>query len=149
MQEEKSVISNLIQAEYWQKRKLSHGTKFVLLAAAYFDNLETGNTLGSHSGDCAVGTAYTYIPCIPSQYASKLSHIHSVLFFLSSDRTKFGNLVIFQPFIEELNDLCKNGVELEHEEQKETIFFELVLMTGDNLGLNAILGFVECFHGTC
>ena len=54
--------------------------------------------------------------------------------------------MIFQIFIEELNYLETEGIDIEIEKGKQKIYFALGFLLGDNLGLNSILGFVESFN---
>lgn len=53
--------------------------------------------------------------------------------------------MIFTKVIEELNNLKNNGVKIETEVYTGVIQFYVAAVTGDNLGLNGILGFVESF----
>ena len=56
--QEKTVLSNLIQADLWQTRMKSYGDKLVLPLILYHDDFESGNQLGSHVGKHAVGAVY-------------------------------------------------------------------------------------------
>lgn len=58
---------------------------------------------------------------------------------------EFGNNVIFRCVIEELNYLYEQGIAFDLPDFKGVIHFELGLILGDNLGLQAITGFVESF----
>lgn len=67
------------------------------------------------------------------------------MLFHSSDRQKFGNNVIFKPLIDELNYLRNTGIEIETDDLKVNLKFELGVIIGDNLGIHGITGFVESF----
>lgn len=58
---------------------------------------------------------------------------------------EFGNRVIFQPLIDELNFLSKQGILFNLPDFKGKIYFDLGLILGDNLGLHSITGFAESF----
>jgi hypothetical protein len=65
--------------------------------------------------------------------------------FYAEDRVKFGNETIFNILIEETNNLRTKGIEVCVEGKKYQLIFVMVQLLGDNLGLNSILGYVECF----
>lgn len=111
----------------------------------FFDDYEVGNPLGSHSGIHKLGAVYVSIPCLPPHRQSSLNTIFLTLLFHSSDRQKFGNNIIFKPIIEELNFLRATGIDIDTDNFKGNIKFELGLITGDNLGIHSITGFVESF----
>lgn len=67
------------------------------------------------------------------------------LLYHSNDRVELGNQIIFQPLIDQFNDLVRNGIFFDLPDFKGTVYFELALILGDNLGLHSVLGFVESF----
>ncbi|XP_043478508.1 uncharacterized protein LOC122508907 [Leptopilina heterotoma] len=115
--------------------------KFVLPVFVHCDDYETGNVLGSHAGDNKLGALYCRIACLPPKYASSIRHILLMLLFRSDHRKVFGNRAIFNPVIEEFNYLREHGLDI----NGEKVYIQLVLVLGDNLGLNSILGFTESF----
>ncbi|XP_051169592.1 uncharacterized protein LOC127286967 [Leptopilina boulardi] len=143
--EDTTVLSNFIQGQYWREKLKHYNDKFVLPLILYHDDFESGNALGSHHGTNSIGVLYAFIPCLPPQFAALLDHIYTVLVFRSHDRKTFGNYNTFRHAIDEINEITANGIEVEHEGKKEKIYFELGLITGDNLGLNSIFEFVESF----
>lgn len=88
---------------------------------------------------------YVSCPCLPPEYISKLKHIFLLNLFYSSDRVTFGNNIIFRKVIEELIFLFRTGISVSTDNFKGTLKFRVVAITGDNLGLNSMLGFVESF----
>lgn len=141
----KSVLGNFIQGTFWQSRIKKFEGKTVLPLFLFFDDFESGNVLGSHSGIHKLGAVYVSLPCIPLYRSSMLSNICLTLLFHSSDRVEFGNNVIFKPVIDELNFLQNVGIEIDTSVFKGTLYFNLGLILGDNLGLHSIIGFVESF----
>lgn len=67
------------------------------------------------------------------------------MLYHSLDRVEFGNRVIFQPLIDELNFLSKQGISFNLTDFKGTIYFELGIILGENWGLHSITGFAESF----
>lgn len=65
--------------------------------------------------------------------------------FFSIDRTTFGNSRIFYPLVQELNSLQQVGITVNFENYS-CVKLITVLVLGDNLGVNSILGFAEGFN---
>lgn len=141
------LIYNVIQTEFWQTKmetlSLDENT-LALPIVIYFDDLKPLNALGSHSGIYKIGGVYISIACLPPQIQSKLKSIYLAMFFFTDDRRKFGNTRIFQPFIDILNKLQREGIDVQHNQIKKVKLIPIAIL-GDNLGLNSILGFVESF----
>lgn len=132
---------NFIQGDLWTEKMQNFQNKTFLPLFVYFDDFETGNTLGSHAGDQKLGAVYISIPCLPKRYAHNLSNTFLVQLFKSNDRKKLGN-TIFSPLVDELKYLKNTGITIG---DKKTLYFDIGLFIGDNLGLNSILGYVESF----
>lgn len=141
----KGVLENFIQGTFWSTRIKNNEGKLVFPLFMFFDDYESGNVLGSHSGIHKLGAVYVSVGCIPPHRASSLSNIFLTLLFHSSDRVSFGNAVIFHPIIEEFNFLSENGIQIDTADFKGTLYFELALILGDNLGIHSITGFNESF----
>jgi len=141
-----AVLMNFTQGSVWKNKMKDYGkNQIVFPIFLFFDDYEVGNPLGSHSGTHKLGAVYFTFPCIPIHLQSSLSNIFLALLFHSSDRQQFGNHIIFSPLINELNYLKETGIEIESDEFKGNIKFELGLIVGDNLGIHSITGFVESF----
>ena len=140
---DKTVIRNFIQGNLWNEQRKKFIGKFVIPLFVFIDDFEPGNSLGSHSGCNKIGPAYVSIPCIPPKYYSQLKYIFPVLIAYSDDKKKFGNQMVFQKLINELNHLHDDGIKIKIGDTEQTIYFQLSLILGDNLGLNGILGFTE------
>lgn len=138
-------FSNIMQGEIWQTYLKKIGSKNVFPLIIYFDDFETCNPLGSHANVHKQGAVYFSVGSLPPQFATRLENIFLVLLFNSSDRNKFGNAVIFKPLIEELKYLEEIGIEIIYQGKEEQVFFSLVVITGDNLGLHSIFGLTESF----
>lgn len=117
----------------------------ILPLCIYYDDIETGDSRGSHAGKRAVGVVEAWIPCEPPSEASKLTSIILALLFLTKHRKMYGNEAVFGPLIKELKTLRTDGITINVNGSSQKVYFMLVLVLGDNLGLNSILGFVESF----
>lgn len=146
LNEVSDVIGHFLQGSFWRSRRELHGNKIVFPLFLQVDDYEPLNALGSHSSVHKMGAAYISIPCLPPMYVSQLSCIFLALLYHSSDRVLFGNRIIFKPLIDELNYLSRNGIDFDLPYFKGTIYFELGLILGDNLGIHSITGFNESFQ---
>lgn len=144
------MISNIIQTPLWKKKinRIENDSSTLLLPLIiYFDDFEPLNSLGSHSGAYKIGSVYCSIGSLPSHVQSQLNYIFLGSLFFSDDRRELGNTKIFIPFIEMLNDIQTNGIAIISKQYKAAKLIP-VLIVGDNLGLNSMLGFVESFNST-
>ena len=64
----------------------------------------------------------------------------------SEDKKTSGNEGFFQKLIQDLNFLNAEGILINVDGVTKRVKFQLLLVLGDNLGLNGILGFVESFR---
>ncbi|KAG4065943.1 hypothetical protein HA402_000002 [Bradysia odoriphaga] len=140
-------ISNIMQSPLWRKllsvEKTNDSTLFLPLNL-FFDDFEPQNVIGSHSGAYKIGSSYMGLPFLPDDMVSKLEFIFPVSLFFSEDREYFGNENVFKPVIEMLNELYLTGINVNYGKIRKVKFI-VTLILGDNLGLNAILGFTQCF----
>lgn len=140
-------ISNIMQSPLWEKMlsvEESNDSTLFLPLNLFFDDFEPQNVIGSHSGAYKIGSSYMGLPCLPDYMVSKLEFIFPVCQFFSEDRKIFGNRNVFKPVIEMLNELYLTGINVNYGKIRKVKFI-VTLILGDNLGLNAILGFTECF----
>lgn len=139
-------ISNVMQTDFW-KRKISAISKertLILPLLVYFDDFEVLNPIGSKSGLYKIGGVYTKLMCLPKIIESQLLYTYSAVLFFTGDRKNFGDKQVFTPLIDELNYLQDEGIKVSHKHY-DTVKIIPILFCGDNLGLNGILSFTECF----
>lgn len=147
---EKTIISNFVQGEFWQEKLKKFGSeKLYVPLFMFFDDVELGNCLGAHAGSNKIGAVYFSIVGFPSYISSKLNNILVNTIFYSKDRTENGNAKVFHKVVNELNHVQTNGLAIEVDGKTEVVYFQLSLILGDNLGLNALLGFFESFNSKC
>lgn len=139
-----SAITNFMQANLWKNYKFSNDKVYVPIFI-YYDDFEAGNALGLHAGTNKLGGIYASLPCFPTSFSSQLDNILLIALFYADDRKYFGNKRIFSKLIEELNELKREGLVVNVNNQTLRIYFQLNLIIGDNLAMNEMLGFVESF----
>lgn len=101
--------------------------------------------MGSHKGVSKCGALYAVLPALPPELHSKIKNIFLFILFNTLDRTEYKNPLIFSKIVEEINFLQSQGINVNVDGKIVKVYFALTLITGDNLGLNSILGFVESF----
>lgn len=146
-QQPSDIVTSFMSAKLWQEMKTKLDTnKIYLPLVMYFDDFECCNPLGSKAGLYKIGAVYLSLACIPPEYLSLLENIFVAQLFYASDRKEYGNNKIFQHLINEFIFLENNGIEITIDNQHKRVYFKLVLVVGDNLGMNSVLGFEESFN---
>lgn len=146
LMKEKFIISNFVQGEVWQEVLKKYEKELVLPYFLFYDDFEVNNPLGSHSTIHNLGGVYAILPCLPPQFRSLLDNMFLVALFHSADKKEFGNDATLRPVIEDLKKLETAGIDIKLSDKVINVKFVLGLVTGDNLGLNSILGFVQSFN---
>ena len=79
------------------------------------------------------------------KFSSTLDNVFLAQFIYSSDVKNFKIKKCFKDLCEELKYLANEGIEICVDGQKHRIYFAVLGILGDNLGLNTIFGFKESF----
>ncbi|XP_070516623.1 uncharacterized protein [Cardiocondyla obscurior] len=140
-----SIVSNL-QGELWQNIEKQFEGKTLFPLILYFDDIEINNPLGSHANIRKLGAVYFSLACIPFQFSSLLENIFLAQLHHTKDQKLAGNKKIFQNIIEQLTDLEVNGLIINLDGKKQTVYFSLLVVIGDNLAMNDICGFTTSFN---
>ena len=110
---------------------------------------ETANPLGSKKGIHKLGCIYFILRNLPPKYNSVLMNIHVVALFHSQDLKTYGlDLIddILKPLVDDLKILETQGIEVPFSDSP--LLGSVIQVTGDNLGLHGLFGFVESFSAT-
>lgn len=75
-----------------------------------------------------------------------LENIFLVQLHYTKDHKTAGNLKTFRNIIDQITDLGKHGLTINVGNQQQTIYFSLLAIIDDNLGLNEIFGFTISFN---
>ena len=111
----------------------------------FYDDFETANPLGSKRGVHKIGALYFVLRNLPPKFNSALMNIHLVALFHTEDLKKYGFNPILEPLINDIKTLESCGLDLPFSAEK--VRGTICQITGDNLGMHAILGFTESFSG--
>ena len=82
---------------------------------------------------------------MPPKFRSSLSNHYLVALYNAGDVKTYGFDPILQPLVDDIKDLEKNGLHITTDVFEGTVKVGIAQVTGDNLGVNGILGFVESF----
>lgn len=142
--ENEGKFKNIVNGALWKEKIKAFPNKDAIPFIIYFDDFEINNPLGSHKGDQSVAAFYYTFPSIPEHHLSSLENIFPALFFKSKYKT-YGNEASLKLLVEEIKHLEENGISIQIDGIEKRCFFVLVLITGDYLGLNSVLGFAKSF----
>lgn len=141
-----NMICNLVQGSLWKEVKLKYMNAEVFPLLLYSDDFEIGNPLGSHAGVYKICGVYISLACLPPEFASLLENIFLVQLCFSNDIKYLGNERIFQYLLRDLLLLESEGLVIDTEAGKKKVYFSLVLILGDNLGIHSMLGLQQSFN---
>ena len=115
----------------------------------YVDECEIANPLGSKAGLHKIGVIYCTILNIPPRFRSSLSNCFLVSLYNAADVKTYGYAPILQPAVDDIKLLEREGLRIVSDVFEGTVRVSIAQLTGDNLGVNGILGFVESFVSNC
>ena len=143
----KSMFKNTELCEsFLQTKQYEEGIyKDICDGSYYFDESQTENPLGSKKGIHKLGCIYFILRNLPPKYNSVLMNIHVVTLFHSQDLKTYGFDNILKP-LDDLKILETQGIEVPFSDV--ALLGSVIQVTGDNLGLHGLFGFVESFSAT-
>ena len=116
-----------------------------LAISLYNDDMETANPLGSHATVHKLGFFYYIVQNLPARYNSMLANCFLLQVYFAEDRKKYGINKILETIVQELKDLEIAGIDITVENIQLNVKVSLCQISGDNLGIHQLLGFVESF----
>ena len=137
------VYADLRDATYFKESPLFSIEKDALQIQLFYDDFETANVLGSKRGLHKLGAIYFTLRNFPPIFNSSLINIHLGALFHAQDIKRYSFNLILEPLINDLKVLETEGLQIPTFEH--AIHGTVVQVTGDNLGLHGLFGFVESF----
>lgn len=128
---------------HWAQHPLRNDDTIVI--RLYGDDFEPANPLGSRKTVYKIGCIYYQFENLPSYILSKTENMFLALCYYTDDVKQFGWRKVFSPLLSALKSLESKGIELQVSGVLKTFKVVVSAITGDNLFLNGVLGFVECF----
>lgn len=149
--DESGIINNIIQTHFWRDKFANitlSSSEILIPLFLYCDDFECGNALGTHAGVNKFCAIYAMIACLPPQISSRLSSILFSGLICAKDKKMCTNAEVFKALIEELNFLRRTGIKVSMNSSSYLVKFQLVMILGDNLGLNDIFDMTTSFKDT-
>ncbi|XP_066535471.1 uncharacterized protein [Hoplias malabaricus] len=119
--------------------------EFAIPLLLYCDECETVNPLGSKTSVHKLGFLYFTVKCLPPEFLSTLSAYFLLAVYKSDDVKTYGMDVVLEPVVDEIRSLEMNGLQIDTPCFKGIVKIGIAQVCGDNLGLNAVLGYTESF----
>lgn len=143
------VYTDLDDGLYVKKHPLFSTEKHALQIQLFYDDFEPCNPLGSKRGVHKLGAIYFTLRNFKPKFNSSLDNIHLCALFYAQDIKKYGFSAILEPLVSDLKVLETDGIEVPL--FSDRLRGSVVQITGDNLGLHCLFGFVESFsaHYCC
>jgi len=142
-------LSSFFDGSFWKRHPMYSEQTIVI--RLYGDDFEPCNPLGAHKTLYKVGAIYYQFEGLSAALQSKTENIFLALCYHTDDVKLFGWRAVLQPLINEFKTLETEGLTLPTKEGPICVKVVISCVTGDNLFLNGILGFVESFsaHYPC
>ena len=138
------TLKNYFDGDIWHKHPVLSDSQPVIVLKLHGDDFEPGNPLGSHRTLYKLGTIYYQFENLPTCMQSKTDNMFLTLCYHTEDVKAFGWDAVLQPLISELKEL-EQGIPLYISDQLLHVKVIVGSITGDNIFLNSILGFMESF----
>jgi hypothetical protein len=111
----------------------------------FVDDCEVANPLGSKAGLHKITMVYFIILNLPPKFRSSLNNCFLLSLFNAGDVKTYGYAPFLQPLVDDIKFLEQEGLSITTNDFEGTVYAGIAQVTGDNLGMNGILGFVESF----
>ncbi len=92
-----------------------------------------------------LGFIYFILKSLPPDLLSNLQSHFLLAVYKSDDAKTHGIDAVLHPIVDELKSLEKDGITVNTHNFQGVVKFTVFQVVGDNLGLNAILGYSESF----
>lgn len=125
----------------------SDASKYSLRLQLFYDGMGTTNPLRGNSM-CNLGVFYYTVQNLPLWCNSCFANVHLLALCYSSDIKVYGFDKVLERFVWEMNKLQTVGISGDFPIiGTQTVYVGLGHVTCDNLALNGLYGFIECFSG--
>lgn len=124
----------------------SDPSKVSIVLQIFYDGMGTSNPLRGQSSMLNAGVFYYVIQNLPLMYYSCHANVHLLAICYSADLKTYGFEPILDKFAQEMKVLTSTGMSGTFPVLGDrTIYVNLGQVCGNNLALNGIVGFIECF----
>lgn len=141
--EERDILREFCDGSYFKEHSLFSKENKSLQIQLFYDDFETSNPLGSKHGMHKVGSMYFVLRNLSPKVNSALMNIHLLALFHTQDVKRYGFNAILEPIVCDIKIHASSGIKLPLSE--EPIRGTIAQVTGDNLGVHTLFGFVQSF----
>lgn len=141
--EKSGIYKDFCDGNYFKEHSLFPHKKHSLQIQLFFDEFETANPLGSKHGIHKIGSIYFILRNFSPKINSALMNIHLISLFHSDDVKKYGFNAVLEPLVRDIKVLEISGIHVPFFD--EPVHGTVAQVTGDNLGLHTLLGYVQSF----
>ncbi|KAG5271297.1 hypothetical protein AALO_G00178160 [Alosa alosa] len=138
-----NFLYDIQDGEFFKNPELFSKQEHTVQIQLFFDEFECANPIGSKRGIHKVGAIYFTLRNVSPKYNSSLQNIHLVSLFHAEDIKTYGFGKILAPLVQDILTLETSGIQLSLFDH--TVYGSIIQVTGDNLGLHSLFGFVESF----
>ena len=143
--EETGVYRDFCDGSHYKDHPLFSKTN-ALQIQIFYDDFEVANPLGSKHGIHKIGSIYFVLRNLSPKINSSLMNIHLLALFHTADIKRYGFDAILEPIVRDLKVLETIGIDLPFSD--EPVKGSIAQVTGDNLGLHTLFGYLESFNAT-
>lgn len=142
---EDGVLRTIFDGETFQTM-FNTCSEFTILIQLFFDGMGTTNPLRGQSSLCNMGVFYYVIKNLDDRLNSCHANVHLLSLCYYQDLKVHGYNSVLDKFVAEINKLATQGFEGDFPILgKKRVFVKLFQVVCDNLALNSLFGFIECF----
>lgn len=144
--ENSAYMTEFYDGETYQT-KFKDTAKFTILLQLFYDGMGTTNPLRGHTAAlCNMGVLYYVVKNLNNILNSCHANVHLLSLCYSHDLKVHGYKPVVDKFVAEINRLSCDGFTGNFPIiGKTTVYVKLCQVVCDNLALNGLFGFVECF----
>ena len=142
-EKKETFLYDIQDGEFFNSHALFLKQNHAFQIQLFFDEFECSNPLGSKRGIHKLGAIYFTLRNISPKYNSNLLAIHLVSLFHAQDIKTYGFDKILEPLVKDISRLETEGVQIPLYDH--AVYGTIIQVTGDNLGIHSLFGFVESF----
>ena len=133
-------LNDFCDGDLFKSHPLFSKQKHAIQLQLFYDDFECANPLGSKKGIHKIGAIYFTLRNLSPKHNSMLLNIHLVALFHAQDIKTYGFSKILDPIVQDIKELETKGIRVPLYE--ENVYGTIVQVTGDNLGLHSLFGFI-------
>lgn len=141
------ILSSFKDGERYKQHYLfTDKSKFSIMIQLFYDGMGTTNPLRGQSATGNVGVFYYTIQNVPPSHNSCFANVHLLALCYTEDLKRCGYDAILERFVSEMLKLQSVGFSGDFPViGSSQVYVGLCQVACDNLALNGLFGFIECF----